>query len=340
MPRWRPVRPAWSPAATSTPFRTAVPSTARWEWPRRWRRWTCCARAGRVRGGRWGWSASSTRRVPGSGWPAPGRGCSPGRRMPPRVLALRDAAGTSYAQAMTAAGLDPRAAGPDPQLLRRVGAFVELHVEQGRGLVDLGAPVGVATAIRPHGRWRIDLAGRADHAGTTLLADRADPMLELARLLLAVREAAARADALATVGKVDVHPNAVNAIPSRVSAWLDVRADTAEQVRAVLAELAGHRLRRHAGVVDRGHAVRPAAVRPGRPRRRRARDRCGRAAVGPGAGHRSRPRRGHPGPRRDPRRDALRAQPHGRLARPATSVPNPPTAGRRDRAGAGARRPG
>jgi N-carbamoyl-L-amino-acid hydrolase len=64
-------------------------------------------------------------------------------------------------------------------------------------------------------------------------------MLDLARLIPAVRAAAAAAGAVGTVGKLDVRPNAVNAIPSRVSAWLDVRADTEDQVRAVLAELAG-----------------------------------------------------------------------------------------------------
>ncbi len=157
---------------------------------------------------------------------------------PARVLALRDGDAVTYAEAMTCAGLDPGAAGPDPRLIARVGCFVELHVEQGRGLVELDAPVGVATMIRPHGRWRIDLPGRADHAGTTQLADRDDPMLRLAALILAAREAAGLHDAVATVGKVDVRPNAVNAIPSRVRAWLDARADTPEQVRALLAELA------------------------------------------------------------------------------------------------------
>ena len=49
--------------------------------------------------------------------------------------------------------------------LQQVGQFLELHVEQGRGLIDLDAPVGVASGIWPHGRWRFDVTGRADHAG-------------------------------------------------------------------------------------------------------------------------------------------------------------------------------
>ena len=86
-------------------------------------------------------------------------------------------------------------------------------------------PSAVGTAIHPHGRWRFDLAGRADHAGTTRLADRDDPMLTFARIVLAARAAAQRHGAVATCGKVHVAPNGVNAIPSHVTAWLDARGD-------------------------------------------------------------------------------------------------------------------
>jgi beta-ureidopropionase / N-carbamoyl-L-amino-acid hydrolase len=174
-----------------------------------------------------------------------------GAASPDRVLALRDRDGTTYAEALRSARFDPHQVGRDDQTVRRIGSFVELHVEQGRGLAPAppgeppgaevlpgsGSPVGVASRIRPHGRWRVELAGRADHAGTTLLADRDDPMLALAGLVTAVRAAARRHGTLATVGRIDVRPNAVNAIPSAVTAWIDVRADSAEQVRAVLADV-------------------------------------------------------------------------------------------------------
>ena len=128
--------------------------------------------------------------------------------------------------------------GRDPEALARVGVFVELHVEQGRYLADLrsdeAAPVAVGAAIWPHGRWRVDLAGEANHAGTTPLAHRHDPMLDLARLITDVRAAAEHAGALATLAKVQVEPNGVNAIPSRVRAWIDARAETESAVRAVL----------------------------------------------------------------------------------------------------------
>ncbi len=151
--------------------------------------------------------------------------------------AMRDADGTSMADAMTRAGRPPQHLGRDDETLRRVAQFVELHVEQGRGLVDLHRAFGVASAIRPHGRWRMDLPGEANHAGTTSLADRHDAMLGYATAVLAAREAGHRHAAVATCGKVRVHPNGVNAIASHVTGWLDARAAAPEQVRAVVADV-------------------------------------------------------------------------------------------------------
>ncbi|GEK20104.1 allantoate amidohydrolase [Cellulomonas xylanilytica] len=157
-----------------------------------------------------------------------------------RARSLRDVDGVTMADALSSAGRDPEALGRDDDTLRRVASFVELHVEQGRGLVHTGDPVGVGRMIWPHGRWRVELRGEANHAGTTPLADRRDPMLDLAAFVGHVREAAQDAGALATVGKVHVDPNGVNAIPSRVTAWLDVRAEDESAVRAVLATLRGY----------------------------------------------------------------------------------------------------
>jgi N-carbamoyl-L-amino-acid hydrolase len=157
---------------------------------------------------------------------------------PDRARALTDDDGTTMAEAMATAGHDAAVLGRDEETLRRVGTFLELHVEQGRGLVDTGDPVGVASSIWPHGRWRLDLRGRADHAGTTRLADRDDPMLALAGAISAARASAERHGSLATVGKLRVRPNGVNAIPSEVTAWLDARGPSEDGVRSVVAEVA------------------------------------------------------------------------------------------------------
>ncbi|MFJ4832192.1 allantoate amidohydrolase [Streptomyces sp. NPDC088747] len=137
---------------------------------------------------------------------------------------LTDADGITLPQAMERAGYDPDTIGPDPERLARIGAFVELHVEQGRALDLSGDRVGIASAIWPHGRWRFDFRGEANHAGTTRLVDRRDPMLPYAETVLAARREAQLAGAVATFGKIAVEPNGVNAVPSLVRGWLDSRA--------------------------------------------------------------------------------------------------------------------
>jgi N-carbamoyl-L-amino-acid hydrolase len=84
----------------------------------------------------------------------------------------------------------------------------------------------------------LQIEGEANHAGTTRLEDRRDPMLVLADVTNAARHSATTHGCLATIGRVHVRPNAVNAIPSRVDAWLDARAPEENQVRLVAAEVA------------------------------------------------------------------------------------------------------
>jgi N-carbamoyl-L-amino-acid hydrolase len=165
-----------------------------------------------------------------------------GQLTPRKAYELRDADGVTLPQAMEQAGYDPTTIGPDPERLARIGAFVELHVEQGRALAAIdsgsaagsGSPVGVASAIWPHGRWRFDFRGEANHAGTTRLADRRDPMLTYAETVLAARREAELAGALATFGKISVEPNGVNAIPSLVRGWLDSRAADQDTLDTVI----------------------------------------------------------------------------------------------------------
>ncbi len=151
--------------------------------------------------------------------------------------ALTDADGVTLAEAMAAAGLDPDAIGADLGLAARIDAFIELHIEQGSSLAGMNAAVGVAESIWPHGRWRIDFTGRADHAGTTRLADRRDPMLPYAATVLAARTVATELGALATFGKVVAEPGGANAISSTVHAWLDARAPDEETLKELVSQV-------------------------------------------------------------------------------------------------------
>ncbi|GAA1603325.1 allantoate amidohydrolase [Actinoplanes couchii] len=138
---------------------------------------------------------------------------------PEKAAALTDRDGISFGEAL---GKQPKGQIAE---LANIKAVVELHIEQG---IALQTPVGVASAIWPHGRWRMDFQGVGDHAGTTRMTDRRDPMLTFAFTVLAANKEARLSGAHATVGRVQVEPNATNAIPSLVRGWLDARAaDTA-----------------------------------------------------------------------------------------------------------------
>lgn len=171
---------------------------------------------------------------------------SAGAIEPGRARALADSGGVTFAQAAADFGLDPDGIGRDDARLADLAAFVELHVEQGRGLADIGAPVALASGILAHGRWRLEFTGEGNHAGTTVMAGRRDPMAAAAAAVLAAREIAMARDnpaagthARATVGRLVPVPGGSNVIASRVHAWLDVRAGTDEAVRALLAEITG-----------------------------------------------------------------------------------------------------
>jgi beta-ureidopropionase / N-carbamoyl-L-amino-acid hydrolase len=157
-----------------------------------------------------------------------------GALTPDVARALEDVDGVSLDQAMRRAGVDTTQLGRDEYTLRRIGVFVELHIEQGRALVDLDAPVGIATSVWPHGRWRFSFEGQANHAGTTRLVDRRDPMLPFAAAVLAARIVASKQGGVATFGRVHVEPNGTNAVPSKVTAWLDARGPEQEIVDEIV----------------------------------------------------------------------------------------------------------
>ncbi|MEU4396457.1 allantoate amidohydrolase [Kribbella sp. NPDC023855] len=164
------------------------------------------------------------------GMPCLGSRIATGVLTPEKALALQDREGVSLSDALARAGTDPDRVGPS-SLLSRMATFVELHVEQGRALT---APVGVASSIWPHGRFRFTFRGEANHAGTTLMEDRHDPMLTYAMTALAANKQARLAGARATFGRLSVEPNGTNAVPSQVTAWLDARAASADVLESLL----------------------------------------------------------------------------------------------------------
>jgi len=119
---------------------------------------------------------------------------------------------------------------------RLPASFLELHVEQGPVLERANAPLGIVTAIVGQARGEIVFEGRADHAGTTPMDARADALVDAARFVLDAR-AAAGADAVVTVGRLEVEPGAANVVPERVTISVDVRAATAHRLDELVARL-------------------------------------------------------------------------------------------------------
>ncbi len=157
---------------------------------------------------------------------------------PAKAAALRDSDGITFAEAAGRHGLDAAHLGRDEEMLGRIGLFVELHVEQGRGLIDLRKPVAVASSVLAHGRWRLSVAGEGNHAGATLMSDRRDPMVAAGAIIGAVRDVARQhLEARATIGRLVPVPGGTNVIASRVDLWLDARhpedAATASVVAAI-----------------------------------------------------------------------------------------------------------
>jgi allantoate deiminase len=156
-----------------------------------------------------------------------------------------DGDGVTVADAMRAAGFDPARLG-EARAIDRVGAYVELHVEQGPALERAGADVGVVEAICGMVGLRATLLGEANHAGTTPMDLRRDALAAAARAVLAVRETALEAPGVvATAGTLDVHAGAYNVVPGAVELSIDLRAPRAgalaaaeEALRARMAAIA------------------------------------------------------------------------------------------------------
>jgi len=138
-----------------------------------------------------------------------------------------DAEGKRLREALSEFGLDPDAIGTAARQRSELLAYVELHIEQGPVLESEGLPVGVVTANNGARRFPAELTGTAGHAGTVPMHLRHDALAAAAECVLATELlAGSEPDLVATVGKIEALPGAINVIPGRVRFSLDVRAPT------------------------------------------------------------------------------------------------------------------
>jgi acetylornithine deacetylase/succinyl-diaminopimelate desuccinylase-like protein len=122
------------------------------------------------------------------------------------------------------------------QLRELPPAFMELHIEQGPLLERAGAPLGVVTAIAGQVRGQAVFEGRADHAGRAPMDTRDDALIQAAQFIIHVAHCA-HEPAVATVGAIEVEPNAANVVPARVTVSVDARAPEVEQLDELVAAI-------------------------------------------------------------------------------------------------------
>jgi ureidoglycolate amidohydrolase len=144
---------------------------------------------------------------------------------PVRADAMQDKDEDTLATVRTAAGFSGSLA--SVQLPpNHYHAWLELHIEQGPLLEREGLPLGIVTSIAAPAGYRFTITGLGGHAGALLMPDRKDALCAAAELILSIEKhtlATGAIDTVATVGTCDVHPGAVNSVPSRVVLQLDIR---------------------------------------------------------------------------------------------------------------------
>ncbi|MCP4630621.1 MAG: Zn-dependent hydrolase [bacterium] len=156
---------------------------------------------------------------------------------PDRLNSIKDANGMTYLDAMTQAGLSVN---DDCKLKATdIAAMLEVHIEQGAVLEKRGHRIGLVEAIAGIQQLNITIKGTADHAGTTPMMDRSDPLQGAARIIIEVDKIARRTGphTVATVGRIICEPAQVNVIPGLVRFSVDIRDSDKKLLDSAVAEI-------------------------------------------------------------------------------------------------------
>jgi N-carbamoyl-L-amino-acid hydrolase len=132
--------------------------------------------------------------------------------------------------------------GPMPCPARPPAAFVELHIEQGPVLEAEGVDIGVVTGVQGISWTEVTVTGQSNHAGTTPMAHRHDPAFVAGSVAVFVRSLAEQMGPpqVATVGRIELHPNLVNVVPARATFTVDLRNTSEADLQAAERALADH----------------------------------------------------------------------------------------------------
>lgn len=140
-------------------------------------------------------------------------------------LSLVDSQGSNFQTVIENNGLTLDTFFQAKRDLSKIKAYVEVHIEQGKRLEIENLPVGIVTGIAGPSWLKIILSGEAGHAGNTPMDDRKDALVAAGELIAAIPALPRQVSstAVATVGKIHVHPNGVNVIPGSVELFVDIR---------------------------------------------------------------------------------------------------------------------
>ncbi|MCW2556727.1 MAG: N-carbamoyl-L-amino acid amidohydrolase [Mycobacterium sp.] len=143
-----------------------------------------------------------------------------GKREAADVLDTVGADGITVREALRAIGFDGSDSAPRP------GSFIEIHIEQGRTLVDEGLDIGVVTSNWAAYKYTVTVHGEQSHTGATHMRYRRDALVGASQVVLAVRAASDEAEGavLGSVGQLTVEPNSPVVVPSRVRLAADLRS--------------------------------------------------------------------------------------------------------------------
>lgn len=162
-----------------------------------------------------------------------------------KMKELTDREGQSFEQVLSAVGLTPDGFLNVKRDLTQLKSYVEVHIEQGKRLEKEQLPVGIVTGIAGPCWIDVTFTGKAGHAGNTPMNDRYDALLAASDWIQSVNSLPQKVSstAVATVGRLDVSPNAANIIPGQVQMTADIR-DIHEETRDELVGLAIEEARR------------------------------------------------------------------------------------------------
>src|SRR3954467_5377873 len=164
-----------------------------------------------------------------------GSSAAAGTLEPDAVRGLRDANGTAPPDALKENGIDLDTMGEAE--LPEIAAYLELHIEQGPRLEEMGKPAAAVIGCFGVERHAITFTGKASHAGSTPMNLRRDAFLAAGRFGLAARESAKARGGVATIGTVTAEPGIPTIINQRCEVTLDQRAFTPEQLKDMLADV-------------------------------------------------------------------------------------------------------